>query len=77
VLENKFTDQWYDNLDALRNNAEQEAKNWKTAWQEGDTSIANTFVGEVTGLINEIQPVEEILSKIVGDAKVLLDRKWE
>ncbi len=76
VLKNKFTDQWHDNLDSLRNNAEQESKKWKTAWEEGDTSIANTFVGQVTGLINEIQPVEKILSKIVWDAKVLLDKKW-
>ena len=76
VLKNDFTDQWHDNLDGLKLNAEQEAKRWKAAWQAGDTSTANTFVGEVTGLIHEIQPAKKILSDIVDEAKLLLERKW-
>ncbi|MFT5398984.1 MAG: hypothetical protein ACI8XW_001784 [Gammaproteobacteria bacterium] len=39
--------------------------------------MANTFVGEAAGLINSIEPAEDILLSIVGEAEALLNRQWD
>ena len=49
--------------------AEREAALWKEAWNKGNMDSANTFVGEATGLINDVLPAEEILSDIVNQAQ--------
>jgi hypothetical protein len=42
----------------------------------GYTDIPNTFVGEVTGLVDSIVSVEECMLSIVNDAKHLLAKQW-
>ena len=74
VLKNGFTDQWHENLDGLLEDQDKQADLWRAAWVEGNTDIANTFVGEVAGLIKNVQPAAEILSSIVADAHALLNR---
>ena len=74
VLKNDFTDQWHENLDGLLEDQDKQADLWRAAWVEGNTDIANTFVGEVAGLIKNVQPAAEILSSIVADAHALLNR---
>lgn len=76
VLKNGFTDKWHNNVEELKKVAELEAEKWTTAWEEGDMTVANTFVGEVTGLIQDIKPVEETILAIVNQAEVLLSKKW-
>ena len=74
VLKNGFTDQWHEDQTALIAAGKAEADRWRAAWAEGNTDIANTFVGEVTGLINEVPAAGEILNEMIGDAQALLSR---
>jgi nitronate monooxygenase len=76
VLENSFTDRWHLNIEELIKVADTEAQSWSDAWINGDTDIANTFVGEATGLVDSIVSVEECMLSIVNDAKHLLAKQW-
>jgi nitronate monooxygenase len=75
VLKNAFTERWHDDIDGLLAVAESEAERWKTAWQAGDVTTANTFVGEAVGLIDDVQPAEKIIERMVGEAADLLGHK--
>ena len=75
VLHNQFSRQWHDDLDALRKAGSPEAEKWTKAWTEGNTDIANTFVGEVTGLIHDIRPAATILEEMVAEAAQLMKAK--
>jgi nitronate monooxygenase len=76
VLANSFTDRWHLNIDELKKVADTEAQRWSDAWINGDTAIANTFVGEATGLVDSIVSAEECMLSIVNDAKNLLSKQW-
>ncbi|MEE9375887.1 MAG: nitronate monooxygenase [Rhizobiaceae bacterium] len=69
VLKNSFTDRWHDNIEGLLKQADQQAIEWKNAWIEGDMTIANTFVGEVAGLIDEVLPAAKIIEAMVEEAE--------
>ena len=75
VLKNAFTNRWHNDLDGLIANAEEQAKLWRTAWQNGDTDTANTFVGEATGLINDIQPAANLIKNMVSEAEDVMQRQ--
>jgi len=75
VLKNGFTHQWHHDLDGLLENQDEQADLWRAAWQEGNTDVANTFVGEAAGLINSIEPAAKILTSIADEAERLLGRK--
>ncbi len=72
VLQNAFTDQWHGNLGGLLAKSEAEAARWVTAWETGDTEIANTFVGEAVGLIHARGPAGEIIENMVAEAEALM-----
>ena len=76
VLQNEFTIKWHNNLTGLKTASETEAKKWAEAWNDGDTNIANTFVGEATGLINNITSAAKVLNSIASEAKELLNKQW-
>ena len=69
VLKNAFTDKWHDDLSGLLADAEAQSARWIAAWQSGDASTANTFVGEATGLIHEVQPAADIIENIMSEAE--------
>jgi nitronate monooxygenase len=75
VLKNAFTAKWHNNIEGLIANAEAESAKWKAGWESGDVETANTFVGEATGLIDDIEPVKNILDSIVSEAEHLLSQK--
>ena len=75
VLRNGFTDRWHDDLEGLRAAVTTEGPRWTAAWEAGDTSVANTFVGEVAGLIDAIEPAGDVVARIVAEARALLDRR--
>ena len=75
VLKNAFTERWHDDIDGLLANAEAESARWKKAWIDGETSTANTFVGEATGMISDIRPAAALIEETVAEAEVLL-RKY-
>lgn len=76
VLKNAFTERWHDDLDGLIAAADTEAARWVAAWEAGDTTTANTFVGEATGLIDAVKPAGELVSSIAAEAAALLDGGW-
>lgn len=76
VLSNGFTDQWHDDIAGLRANSDAEANRWREAWQTGDTDVANTFVGEVTGLIRSVESVDNIVASMVKQASSLLRKDY-
>ena len=69
VLRNAFTD-----LAGLMAKAEAESSEWKAGWADGDPKRANTFVGEVAGLIHDRPPAGEIIDTMVAEAEALLGR---
>ena len=74
VLKNEFTERWHNDLPGLLADQDDQADQWRAAWAEGNTTIANTFVGEVAGLIDSVRPAADILTDMVNEARVCLDR---
>ena len=74
VLKNAFTQKWHNNISELLANAVLESDRWKKAWDSGDVETANTFVGEATGLITDVQPAEEIVLGMIAEAEGCLSR---
>ncbi|MEP2990004.1 MAG: nitronate monooxygenase [Parasphingorhabdus sp.] len=72
VLTNKFVNKWHSDTKGLEACISDEAARWHEALSTGNTSIANAFVGEVAGLINEVKPAAAILKEIVREAENLL-----
>jgi len=72
VLKNPFTDQWHGREAELLSRRDTIGPAWDKAWAAGDVSLANTFVGEATGLIDRIEPAREIVARIVVQAESLL-----
>ena len=68
VLKNNFTSEWHQNLTGLKSVVKNEALKWQSALANGDATIATAFVGEVTGLIHEIEPARIILERIIKEA---------
>lgn len=73
VLRNPFIARWQGREEQLRAAADQAALQYQKAWTEGDPDESNTFVGEVVGLIRQIEPVGNIIDRMVGDAARLID----
>ncbi len=76
VLKNAFTVRWHGRLGALIAAAEEEGARWKAAWAAGDPEGANTFVGEVTGLIGSVEPAGRIVQRMAAEAQALLAGGW-
>ncbi len=74
VLKNGFTQRWHGREAELMTQGESEAARWRQAWQDGDVTVANTFVGEAAGLIHAIEPARKILERMVAEAEELLRR---
>jgi len=72
VLKNDFTARWHQNLSGLKSVVKDEALEWQSALANGDATIANAFVGEVTGLISEIEPASIILERMIKEACQLI-----
>lgn len=73
VLRNAFTEKWHGAPDLLKEEKNEHAR-WAQAWAKGDIHTANTFVGEVTGLIDAIKPAAEIIRETVQEAEQLLSK---
>jgi nitronate monooxygenase len=75
VLRNKFIERWHGREAELVAVADEEAAKYRAAWAEGDPDRSNTFVGEVVGLIQDIEPVADIIDRMVREAETLLRSK--
>ena len=72
VLRNAFTERWHGREDELLAVADAEAAQYRQAWLDGDPDGSNTFIGEVVGLINSIEPAGKVLQRMAGEAEDLL-----
>lgn len=72
VLKNRFIERWHGREAELLPVADDEAEKYRKAWAEGDPDSSNTFVGEAVGLIQSIEPVQDIIERIVKDAVTTL-----
>lgn len=68
TLRNRFTETWRGREAELERRKSELADDWNSAWANGDTELANTFVGEAVGVIRSIEPAGIILSRIVDEA---------
>lgn len=75
LIENDFSDKWHGNEAELAKNKEAKQE-WLDAMKIGDTAIANAFVGEAVGQINNVQPAAKIVADMVQEAETLLRDKW-
>lgn len=74
VLRNQFIKRWQGREEELRAAADEVAPQYQRAWTEGDPDESNTFVGEVVGLIDKIEPVAKIVDRMVSDAARIISR---
>jgi nitronate monooxygenase len=74
VLKNAYTARWHGHEDELMAVADEEAAKYRKAWADGDPEGSNTFVGEVVGLIDGIEPVGDLIRRMAGDAEACLKR---
>lgn len=77
VLTNAFTDRWHNDITGLLDVAEAESQRWITAWETGDITVANVFVGEASGLIHDAPPASEIMAQMVTQAEQVLTKGAE
>lgn len=74
VLRNAYIERWHGREDQLMAVADEEAAKYRAAWASGDPDNSNTFVGEAAGLISAIEPVAEIMARMVSDAAAQIER---
>lgn len=72
VLKNDFSARWHQNNSGLKAVLKEQALKWQNALVKGDTTIANAFVGEVAGLIHQIEPAGNILEWMTRQASLHL-----
>jgi nitronate monooxygenase len=69
VLENDMVRQWRGREDGLRAALEGEVQRYKTAAENGDTSVAATIIGEAAGIITSIEPAADIVDSMIRQAE--------
>ena len=72
VLKNDFIRRWHGREAELMEVADEEAGKYRAAWAAGDPDRSNTFVGEVVGLIQDIEPARGIIERMVQEATAAL-----
>ena len=77
VMKTNFVNEWHGHEAELAESAlvEREMNRYVTAMQNGDPDNTGIWVGEATGLINDVRPADDLLKKIVDDAEHLLKNK--
>ncbi|PTM38929.1 nitronate monooxygenase [Bosea sp. 124] len=75
VADNAFTARWTGHDDAFRAAIEQEAPAYRAAFAAGDAQKAAVIFGEAAGLVADIPPAGEIVTRMVDEAATLLAEK--
>jgi len=77
VLNNPFTEEWHGREDELAKTLDAIIPQYQQAWDDGDTNLANVFVGEATGLITRIKPAKDIIEAIVAEAETIIQKQQD
>jgi nitronate monooxygenase len=72
VRKNAFTEAWHGNEAHLLADIDAQSVAYRDAWARGDPAIAAIMIGEVAGLIHNIEPASDILLRTVSEAIALL-----
>lgn len=77
VMKTRFVNEWHGREADLAEPmlVEREMNRYLTAMQTGDPDNTGVWVGEATGLINDVKPAADLLHRIVDDAERLLGAK--
>lgn len=75
VQRNRFIDRWAGREWALRQNRAEAVESVQRARQSGDTEEVPMFFGQDAGLIRDLPPASEIVTRIVTEAEELLTSK--
>ena len=77
VMKTRFIEDWHGREAELVKPevAAREMQRYVTAMQNGDPDNTGVWVGEATGLIQNVRPADELLQRIAGDAERLLSDK--
>jgi len=76
-LRNAFGEQWLGRETELAQHMDAESARYAQARQVGDYSIAAVIAGEASGLIRDLAPAGDIVTRIAADAQSLLERAGE
>jgi len=71
-LRNAFGEQWLGRETELAQHMDAESARYAQARKEGDYSIAAVIAGEASGLIRDLAPAGDIVTRIAADAQALL-----
>jgi nitronate monooxygenase len=74
ALANDFTRDWHGHEADLASHLQRENARYVAANEKGDTGTTVVWAGESVDLIDRIEPAEEILKRIVGEAENHLRR---
>jgi nitronate monooxygenase len=75
VAANAFTARWAGRDDELKAAIEDEAPAYRAAFVAGDAQNAAAIVGEAVGLVSDVPPAGEIVTRMVDEAATLLGEK--
>lgn len=75
VATNAFTTRWGGRDEALKAAIEQEAPAYRDAFSAGDPENAAVIVGEAVGLVADVPPAGEIVTRMIDEAATLLSER--
>lgn len=75
VADNAFVGRWAGRDDEFRAAIEQEAPAYRAAFAAGDAKNAAVIFGEAAGLVTDVLPAGEIVTRMVDEAATLLGEK--
>lgn len=73
AVRNAYLDQWRDREDELREDAAAQ-RAYREATARGDLDFAAVWAGEGIDLITELRPAGELVTEIVSEAELVIDR---
>ncbi len=74
TLSNPFTKSWSGKLNGLSKQLPAEMASYAAAQERGDMDIAAAIAGEASGLIHRREAAQAIVSRMVDEAEISLDR---
>ncbi|MEA2929562.1 MAG: nitronate monooxygenase [Hyphomicrobiales bacterium] len=74
VMRNAHAEKWFGRESELMQNIEGEAARYAAARESGDFDTAAVIAGEAVGLIRDLPPAGEIVTRVVAEAENLLQK---
>lgn len=76
-LKNRFTEKWHGKEGALAKdeNISTENERYWSAFHKGDADNAGVLIGEVTGLIHDVQAAAAIVESMATEAQAIIEKR--